>query len=39
VVTVRGEPFHVNADGEVSGPVTERTWRALADGWRLTTPR
>ena len=25
-VTVRGEPFHVVADGEISGPYTERRW-------------
>ena len=25
-VTVRGEPFHTVADGEISGPYTERCW-------------
>ena len=25
-VTVRGEPFHTVADGEISGPHTERCW-------------
>jgi diacylglycerol kinase (ATP) len=37
-VTVIGEPFRVNADGEVSGPVTHRSWRVLRGAWQLFTP-
>lgn len=34
-VTVRGEPFPVNSDGDVSSDVTERTWRVAPAGWTL----
>ncbi|HEY6737296.1 MAG TPA: diacylglycerol kinase family protein [Actinopolymorphaceae bacterium] len=34
-VTVRGEPFPVNSDGDVSMDVTERTWSVTPAGWRL----
>lgn len=37
-VTVTGEPFRINADGEVSGPVTSRTWRVLRGAWQLYAP-
>lgn len=37
-VTVVGEPFHVNADGELTGPVSARTWRVAPAAWRLRVP-
>jgi diacylglycerol kinase family enzyme len=36
-VTVRGEAFPLNADGELAGPVTERTWHVLPAAWSLLT--
>ncbi|SDM15994.1 diacylglycerol/lipid kinase family protein [Nonomuraea jiangxiensis] len=43
VVTVRGTririsgpAMHVNADGELIGPVTGRTWTVVPGAWRLT---
>lgn len=37
-VTVAGEPFLVNADGEVSGPVHSRSWRVHPAAWRFILP-
>jgi diacylglycerol kinase family enzyme len=37
-VTVTGEEFLVNSDGEVSGPYTHRSWTLREHGWRLITP-
>jgi diacylglycerol kinase family enzyme len=37
-VTVSGEPFSVNADGEVSGPMTRRTWTVRPGAWRFLAP-
>jgi diacylglycerol kinase (ATP) len=37
-VTVSGEPFPVNADGEVSGPIESRTWTLQPRFWRLIQP-
>jgi diacylglycerol kinase (ATP) len=37
-MTVRGEPFHVNADGQLSGPVNGRTWTIHPDAWRCVIP-
>jgi diacylglycerol kinase family enzyme len=34
-VRVRGEAFPVNADGELSGPHSERTWSVLPHAWSL----
>jgi diacylglycerol kinase (ATP) len=34
-VTVSGEPFSINADGEVSGPITRRTWTVRQHAWRF----
>jgi diacylglycerol kinase (ATP) len=34
-VTVSGDPFRVNIDGEIMGPVTRRTWTVLPRAWRL----
>ncbi|MDR8412064.1 lipid kinase [Nonomuraea sp. 3-1Str] len=46
VVTVRGSrvrlsgpPVHVNADGELIGPYTARTWTVAPHAWRVTLPR
>ncbi len=38
-VTVTGQDFPYNADGEVRGPVPHRVWRVEPAGWRLTVPR
>jgi len=37
-VRVSGAPFHVNADGELTGPIRERTWRVEPGAWRLVLP-
>jgi diacylglycerol kinase family enzyme len=37
-VTISGEPFRYNADGEVRGPVDRRTWTVSAAAWRLLVP-
>ncbi|NYG35908.1 diacylglycerol kinase family protein [Janibacter alkaliphilus] len=39
-VTVRGlrNEFGINADGELSDPVTERTWRVVPSAYRLHVP-
>lgn len=37
-VTVAGEPFPVNADGEISGPIRQRTWTLQPRAWRLLLP-
>jgi diacylglycerol kinase (ATP) len=37
-VTVSGAPFHVNADGELSGPYRRRDWRVVPGGWRCLLP-
>jgi diacylglycerol kinase family enzyme len=34
-VTVEGEPIPVNADGELTGPVTARTWTVAPAAWSL----
>jgi diacylglycerol kinase family enzyme len=34
-VAATGEPFHCNADGEISGPVTSRVWTIDPRGWQL----
>ncbi|GAA3120533.1 diacylglycerol/lipid kinase family protein [Streptosporangium carneum] len=36
-VTVTGEPVPVNADGELTGPVTRRTWTVMPAAWRMFT--
>jgi len=33
-LTISGEPFHVNADGQLSGPVSRRTWTVQPGAWR-----
>jgi YegS/Rv2252/BmrU family lipid kinase len=37
-VTVTGDPFPVNADGELEGPVTQRTWTVRPGAWSVITP-
>ena len=37
-VTVRGEAFPVNADGELSEPVPARTWTVQPGAWSLLAP-
>jgi diacylglycerol kinase (ATP) len=37
-LTVAGEPFQVNADGQLSGPVARRTWTIQPDAWRCVLP-
>jgi diacylglycerol kinase (ATP) len=34
-VHIEGEPFHVNADGELTGPFTTYSWRVAPGAWRL----
>lgn len=34
-VEVSGGPFHVNADGELTGPATHKRWRVVPHAWRL----
>lgn len=37
-VAVTGEAFPVNADGELSGPVSARTWTVRPASWSLVVP-
>ncbi|URM96884.1 lipid kinase [Actinomadura madurae] len=37
-VTLSGEDFRINSDGEVSGPYTRRTWTLHPKAWRLIAP-
>lgn len=39
VVTLHGEAFHINADGEVGGPLTRRVWAVQPGAWRCFIPR
>jgi diacylglycerol kinase (ATP) len=38
MVAFSGSPFHLNADGEVTGPVRRRAWRVVPGGWRCVLP-
>ncbi len=38
IVTVEGEPFPVNTDGELSEPVGSRTWTVHAGAWAVIVP-
>jgi YegS/Rv2252/BmrU family lipid kinase len=38
-VAIRGDAFPLNADGELSGPVTERTWTIRPGAWAALVPR
>lgn len=37
-VTVSGEEFHTNADGETRGPMTGRSWTVRPAAWRCLVP-
>jgi len=37
-LTISGQPFHVNADGEVSGPFRRRIWTIQPGAWRCILP-
>jgi YegS/Rv2252/BmrU family lipid kinase len=37
-VAVTGDPFPVNADGELDGPLSARTWTVRPAAWSLLTP-
>ncbi|GAA4249664.1 diacylglycerol/lipid kinase family protein [Dactylosporangium darangshiense] len=37
-VRISGEPFHVNADGELTGPFTACSWRVEPGAWRFVSP-
>ena len=38
-VAVSGDPFPLNADGELDGPVTSRTWTVRPGAWAMVVPR
>jgi diacylglycerol kinase (ATP) len=38
-IEVSGGPFHVNADGELTGPVKHKRWRVVRHAWRLMLPQ
>lgn len=37
-VTIAGEPFHTNADGELAGPFRRRVWTVQPGAWRCVLP-
>jgi diacylglycerol kinase (ATP) len=37
-LSVAGEAFHINADGQLSGPVNRRTWTIQPGAWRCVLP-
>lgn len=37
-VTTSGDAFYLNADGEVTGPHRQRTWRVVPGAWRCLLP-
>jgi diacylglycerol kinase (ATP) len=37
-LSISGEQFHVNADGELDGPVRHRTWTVQPGAWRCILP-
>jgi diacylglycerol kinase (ATP) len=36
--TINGDPFHTNADGEIAGPYTRRSWTIRPAAWRCILP-
>ncbi|MEV0566039.1 diacylglycerol kinase family protein [Dactylosporangium sp. NPDC050588] len=34
-IHIEGDPFHVNADGELTGPFRSRRWTVAQDAWLL----
>jgi diacylglycerol kinase (ATP) len=37
-VSISGMAFYLSSDGEVSGPVSERTWRVEKSAFQMTLP-
>lgn len=37
-VSISGSPFYLSSDGEVSGPISDRTWRVEKSAFRMTLP-
>jgi diacylglycerol kinase (ATP) len=37
-LTISGEPYYVNADGDISGPVRRRTWTVRPGAWHCVLP-
>jgi diacylglycerol kinase (ATP) len=37
-LTISGEPYYVNADGDISGPVRRRTWTVRPGAWNCVLP-
>lgn len=37
-VTISGDPFLINTDGDVTAPVARRTWTVSPRAWRLVAP-
>jgi diacylglycerol kinase (ATP) len=37
-VSISGTAFYLSSDGEVSGPVSERTWRVEKSAFQMTLP-
>ena len=37
-LTISGEPFQVNADGDISEPIRRRTWTVRPGAWRCYLP-
>jgi diacylglycerol kinase (ATP) len=37
-LTINGEPFRANADGEVTGPIRHRAWTIRPGAWRCVLP-
>jgi len=38
VVSISGTPFHSSCDGEVVGPISDRTWRVEKSAFEMTLP-
>jgi diacylglycerol kinase (ATP) len=37
-VSISGSPFWLSSDGEVSGPISDRTWRVEKSAFQMTLP-
>jgi diacylglycerol kinase (ATP) len=37
-VSISGTAFYASSDGELSGPVTNRTWRVEKSAFQMTLP-
>jgi diacylglycerol kinase (ATP) len=37
-LAISGEPFHINADGEIAGPFRRRVWTLQPAAWRCILP-